>query len=58
MRVAGDEIWDDFLSQARENLRIAEKAGDIDQQILGEEIEFCGIFAQPREISGAVVEAN
>jgi len=35
-----DQIGNDLLRQQLEGLGVAEEAGDVDQQILGEQIEF------------------
>ena len=39
-RVVADKAGHDLLRQEIEHIRIAEEAGDVDEQILGEKIEF------------------
>jgi hypothetical protein len=54
-RLAEHEIGNDLVSEERENLRIAEKARDIDEQVLGEEVELVRVVAQKLEIAIHVV---
>jgi hypothetical protein len=49
--MAANKVGDDRLGQQTENRRIAEEAGDVDQQILGQQIEFVRVRAQHREIA-------
>ena len=55
-RVPAHEIGNDLLRQQFEGLRVAEKAGDVDQQILGEKIEFSRILAAAYRDIGPVVD--
>ena len=45
------EFRNDGLREEIEHLSITEEAGDVDQQILGEQIEFACVAAQYFEIS-------
>ena len=54
LRLQAHEIGNDFRRQQLENLGVAEEAGDVDEEIYGEEFELAGIFAQEVEISVAV----
>ena len=49
-RVAADQVGNDLLRQKIEHLRIAEEAGDIDEQVLGKKVEFACVAAQHFEI--------
>ncbi len=49
-RVAADQVGNDLLRQEIEHLRIAEEAGDVDEQVLGKKVEFAGVAAQHFEI--------
>ena len=57
-RMPADEIGDHLLRQQLEGLRVAEEAGDVDQQILGEELELSRILPQQVEIPATVVDAG
>ena len=57
-RVPLHEIRYHLLRQQLESLRVAEEAGDVDQQILGEEIELAGILPQQIEIATNIVDAG
>ena len=53
-----DQIRDDVLGQVLEYFRVAEEAGDVDQQILGQQIELGGILAQDFEVAAHVVRLD
>ncbi len=57
-RVPADEIGNHLFRQQLEGSRVAEKAGDVDQQILDEEIDFACILPQHVEIPAAVVDSG
>ena len=44
-RVPAHQIGNDLLRQQLEGLGVAEEAGDVDQQVLGEELELAGVPA-------------
>ena len=50
-----DEIGYDLVRQEFEGTRVAEEAGDVDQQVLGEELELTWILPQPVEIPTTVI---
>ena len=54
-RVAADQVGNDLLRQEIEHLRIAEEAGDIDEQVLGKKIELACVAAQNFEIAIHVI---
>ena len=49
-RLAADQFGNDLLRQEVENLRIAEETGDVDEQVLGEQVELVCVAPQHREI--------
>ena len=53
-----DEIGNHLLRQQLEGLRVAEEAGDVDQQVLGEELELTWILPQHVEIPTAVIDTG
>ena len=53
-----DEIGDHLLRQQLEGLRVAEEAGDVDQQVLGEKIELTRILPQHVEIPTDVIDSG
>ena len=57
-RVPAHQIGNCLLRQQFEGFRVAEEAGDVDQQILGEQIEFACITLQHVEIPAAVVDTG
>ena len=57
-RLRAHELGNDLLRQQLEGLCVAEKAGDIDEQIVGEVLEFGGVLGQQFEIAVAVLDAG
>ena len=57
-RVPTHQIGNDLLRQQLEGLRVAEKAGDVDQQILGKELELSRVLPQHIEISATVLDSG
>jgi hypothetical protein len=53
--MAADQVGNDLLRQEIEHLRIAEEAGDVDQQVLGKQVELAWVAAQHFEIAIHVV---
>ena len=45
-----DQVGNDLLRQEIEHLRIAEEAGDIDEQVLGKQVELACVAPQQFEI--------
>ena len=53
--LAAHQVGNDLLRQEIEHLRVAEEAGDVDEQVLGEKVELAGVAAQHVEIAVHVV---
>ncbi len=49
--VATDQIGNDLIRQDVEHLRVAEEAGDMNQQILGQKLELAGITSQKLDVA-------
>ena len=54
-RLAADQVGNDLCRQEIEHLRIAEEAGDIDEQVLGKKIELARVAPQHFEIAIHVI---
>jgi hypothetical protein len=54
-RVLADQIGNDLCGEQIEHLRIAEEAGDVDEQVLGEKIEFAAVAPQDLQVLRHVV---
>jgi hypothetical protein len=52
--VVADQVGNDLLRQEIEHLRVPEEAGDVDQQVPGQEVELAGIASQDLEIPARV----
>ena len=53
-----DQAGDDHLVQALKHLGVAEKTGDVDQHVLGQQIALCRVVPQQVEVSGKVARQN
>jgi hypothetical protein len=53
--VAADQVGNDRLGQQVEDRRIAEEAGDVDQQVLGEKLQLVAVVLQGLQIAADVV---
>ena len=51
-------IGNHLVRQQVEGLRVAKEAGDVDQQVLGEELELARILPQHVEITATVVDSG
>jgi len=53
-----DEIGNHLLRQQLEGLRVAEEAGNVDQQVLGKELELTRILPQHVKIPADVIDSG